>query len=168
MDRLAHFGLGLFVLGVTVTSSFSIETDQRIVPGETVEVAGYTIQFGAPYQVQGPNYTALRADMEITRDGRPVTVLHPEKRVYRVQKSPMTEADIDSGWRHDLFIALGEDLGQDAWSVRIQYKPLIRLIWLGAIVMALGGIVAVGDRRYRRARAAKGAKAPIAGDIAAN
>jgi cytochrome c-type biogenesis protein CcmF len=166
--QLAHFGLGLFVLGVTVTSSFSIETDQRIVPGETVEVAGYTIQFGAPYQVQGPNYTALRADMEITRDGRPVTVLHPEKRVYRVQKSPMTEADIDSGWRHDLFIALGEDLGQDAWSVRIQYKPLIRLIWLGAIVMALGGIVAVGDRRYRRARAAKGAKAPIAGDIAAN
>jgi len=166
--QLAHFGLGLFVLGVTVTSSFSIETDQRIVPGETVEVAGYTIQFGAPYQVQGPNYTALRADMEITRDGRPVTVLHPEKRVYRVQKSPMTEADIDSGWRHDLFIALGEDLGQDAWSVRIQYKPLIRLIWLGAIVMALGGIVAVGDRRYRRARAAKGAKASIAGDIAAN
>jgi len=166
--QLAHFGLGLFVLGVTVTSSFSIETDQRIVPGETVEVAGYTIQFGAPYQVQGPNYTALRADMEITRDGRPVTVLHPEKRVYRVQRSPMTEADIDSGWRHDLFIALGEDLGQDAWSVRIQYKPLIRLIWLGAIVMALGGIVAVGDRRYRRARAAKGAKASIAGDIAAN
>lgn len=69
--------------------------------------------------------------------------------MYRVQKSPMTEADIDSGWRHDLFVALGEDLGQNAWSVRIQYKPLIRFIWFGSLVMALGGLVAVTDRRYR-------------------
>jgi len=164
---LAHLGVGLFVLGVTVTSSFSIETDQRIAPGESVTVADYTIEFGAPYEVQGPNYVALRSDMEITRDGRPVTVLHPEKRVYRVQKSPMTEADIDSGWRHDLFIALGDNLGQNAWSVRIQYKPLIRFIWLGAIVMALGGIVALGDRRYRLARNAKSTETAITGDAAA-
>ena len=164
---LAHLGVGLFVLGVTVTSSFTIETDQRIAPGESVTVADYTIEFGVPYEVQGPNYVALRSDMEITRDGRPVTVLHPEKRVYRVQKSPMTEADIDSGWRHDLFIALGDNLGQNAWSVRIQYKPLIRFIWLGAIVMALGGIVALGDRRYRLARTAKSTETEIAGDAAA-
>jgi cytochrome c-type biogenesis protein CcmF len=164
---LAHLGVGLFVLGVTVTSSFTIETDQRIAPGESVTVADYTIEFGVPYEVQGPNYVALRSDMEITRDGRPVTVLHPEKRVYRVQKSPMTEADIDSGWRHDLFIALGDNLGQNAWSVRIQYKPLIRFIWLGAIVMALGGLVALGDRRYRLAKTVKSAETAITGDAAA-
>ncbi len=146
--QLAHLGVGLFVLGVTTTSSFSIETDQRIVPGESVTVADYTIEFGTPRQVEGPNYTAMRSEMTISRDGKPVTVLYPEKRMYRVQKSPMTEADIDSGWRHDLFIALGEDLGQNAWSVRIQYKPLIRFIWFGALVMALGGLVAVTDRRY--------------------
>ncbi len=146
--QLAHLGVGLFVLGVTTTSSFSIETDQRIVPGESVTVADYTIEFGTPRQVAGPNYTAIRSEMTISRDGKPVTVLYPEKRMYRVQKSPMTEADIDSGWRHDLFIALGEDLGQNAWSVRIQYKPLIRFIWFGALVMALGGLVAVTDRRY--------------------
>jgi cytochrome c-type biogenesis protein CcmF len=118
------------------------------VPGESVTVADYTIEFGTPRQVAGPNYTAIRSEMTISRDGKPVTVLYPEKRMYRVQKSPMTEADIDSGWRHDLFIALGEDLGQNAWSVRIQYKPLIRFIWFGALVMALGGLVAVTDRRY--------------------
>ena len=147
--QLAHLGVGLFVLGVTTTSSFSIETDQRIVPGESVTVADYTIEFNTPRRVAGPNYVAMRSEMKVSRDGKPVTVLYPEKRMYRVQKSPMTEADIDSGWRHDLFVALGEDLGQNAWSVRIQYKPLIRFIWFGALVMALGGLVAVTDRRYR-------------------
>jgi cytochrome c-type biogenesis protein CcmF len=147
--QLAHLGVGLFVLGVTTTSSFSIETDQRIAPGESVTVADYTIQFSTPRRVAGPNYVAMRSEMKVSRDGKPVTVLYPEKRMYRVQKSPMTEADIDSGWRHDLFVALGEDLGQNAWSVRIQYKPLIRFIWFGALVMALGGLVAVTDRRYR-------------------
>ena len=166
--QLAHAGLGLFVLGVTVTSSYSIETDQRIAPGQTVTVAGYTFHFEPPRQVAGANYTALRSDIEITRDGRPVTVLSPEKRIYRVQKSPMTEADIDSGWRHDLFVALGENLGQNAWSVRIQYKPLIRFIWFGALVMALGGLIAVTDRRYRPAKKVKTADAAAPGTVSAS
>jgi cytochrome c-type biogenesis protein CcmF len=153
--QFAHLGVGLFVLGVTTTSSFSIETDQRVVPGESVTVADYTIQFGEPHEVAGPNYVAIRSEMKISRDGQPVSVLYPEKRMYRVQKSPMTEADIDSGWRHDLFIALGENLGQNAWSVRIQYKPLIRFIWFGAFVMALGGLIAVTDRRYRSVKQPK-------------
>ena len=161
--QLAHLGVGLFVLGVTTTSSFSIETDQRIVPGESVTVADYTIEFGTPWQVAGPNYTAIRSEMTISRDGKPVTVLYPEKRMYRVQKSRMTEADIDSGWRHDLFIALGEDLGQNAWSVRIQYKPLIRFIWFGTLVMALGGLVAVTDRRYRSVKHSKSAATALDG-----
>ena len=92
--------------------------------------------------------------MEVLRDGEPVSVLFPEKRVYRVQRSPMTEAAIDARWGRDLFVALGDDLGLDTWSVRIQYKPLIRFIWFGCLIMALGGIVAVSDPRYRRARQA--------------
>ncbi len=147
--QLAHIGVGLFVIGVTATSSFSIETDQRIVAGETVTVADYTIRMGEVSQVEGPNYTALRAEMEVTRAGKPVAILYPEKRLYRVQQSPMTEADIDDTWGRHLFIALGDQLGQNAWSVRIQYKPLIRLIWFGAFVMALGGLIGVTDARYR-------------------
>jgi len=149
--QLAHLGLGLFILGVTVTSAFSIETDQRIVRGESVEVAGYSILFKDLYTVDGENYTAVRGDMVITRNGKPVTVLHPEKRIYRVQTSPMTEAGIDAGWTRDLFVALGEDLGKNAWSVRIQYRPMIRYIWFGCLVMAFGGVIAISDRRYRAA-----------------
>jgi cytochrome c-type biogenesis protein CcmF len=166
--QVAHLGVGLFVIGVTATSSFSIETDQRIMPGESVTVADYTIQFGAPQQVQGPNYAAVRSEMKISRNGQPVSVLYPEKRMYRVQKSPMTEADIDSRWRRDLFIALGEDLGQNAWSVRIQYKPLIRFIWFGAFVMAFGGLIAVTDRRYRTAKRTGTVEVAAADNVAAN
>ena len=166
--QLAHFGLGLFVLGVTVTSTFSIETDQRIVPGETVTVADYDIEFRELKAVEGPNYSAIRGEMIVSRGGRPVTTLYPEKRVYRVQKNPMTEAGIDGGWRRDLFVALGEDLGQGAWSVRIQYKPLIRFIWLGCLVMALGGIIAITDRRYRVQQPAADAEAVSAAGAAAS
>jgi cytochrome c-type biogenesis protein CcmF len=166
--QFAHLGVGLFVLGVTATSSFSIETDQRILPGESVTVGDYTIQFGAPREIDGPNYVAIRSEMKVSRDGQPVTILYPEKRIYRVQKSPMTEADIDSGWRHDLFIALGESLGQNAWSVRIQYKPLIRFIWFGAFVMAFGGLIAVTDRRYRSVRHSKTVAAAAPDNVSAN
>jgi cytochrome c-type biogenesis protein CcmF len=147
--QLAHIGVGFFVIGVTVTSAFSIETDQRIGLGESVTVGDYMIRFDDLRQTQGPNYSALQAEMTVTKDGVTQTVLHPEKRIYRVQTSPMTEADIDSRWGQHLFIALGDDLGQNAWSVRIQYKPLIRFIWFGCFVMALGGLVAVSYRRYR-------------------
>jgi cytochrome c-type biogenesis protein CcmF len=147
--QIAHAGVGLFVIGVTATNSFGIETDQRIVLGESIEVAGYSAKFAGIEEIEGPNYSGLRGVIEISRDGEPVATLTPEKRVYRVQKSPMTEASIDDGWSRDLFVALGEDLGQGAWSIRVQYKPLIRLIWFGAMVMALGGFLALCDRRYR-------------------
>jgi cytochrome c-type biogenesis protein CcmF len=146
---VAHLGLGLCVLGITVTSSFGLENDRRLAVGETAEVAGYSIRFVRYGEVKGANYRAMRAEMEISRDGAVLGTLLPEKRIYNVRTSPMTEAGIDARWSRDVFVALGDDLGDGAWSVRIQYKPLVRFIWLGALVMALGGLIAATDRRYR-------------------
>ncbi len=147
--QVAHLGLGLTVLGITITSSFSIMADQRIAPGETLKLGDYALIFHSITPVRGPNYEGLRGNMEITRAGKTVALVHPEKRLYRVRSSPMTEAGIDAGWSRDLFVALGDDLGEGAWSVRLQYKPLVRFIWLGAVVMAFGGLLAITDRRYR-------------------
>ncbi len=147
--HIAHAGIGLFVIGVTASNSFGVATDQRIRVGESVEVVGYQIRLEGLRQVEGPNYTALRGDVEISRGGKPVARLGPEKRIYRVQTSPMTEARIDDRWSRHLFVALGDDLGDGAWSIRVQYKPLIRLIWFGSLIMALGGAIAISDRRYR-------------------
>lgn len=146
---VAHLGLGLFVLGVTVTTSFNVEADQRVAVGETAQIGDYSIQFNGVQPIRGPNYQGLRGEMIVTRDGQPVATLHPEKRIYGARSSPMTEAGIDAGWDRDVFVALGDDLGENAWSVRLQYKPLIRFIWLGALVMAFGGIISATDRRYR-------------------
>jgi cytochrome c-type biogenesis protein CcmF len=150
---LAHLGVGVFILGATVTSSYSIETDRRAAPGDRWEVAGYEIVFRNLRQVEGPNYEAAEGEFEIRRDGRLVTVLSPQKRIYRVQRNPMTEAAIDPGWGRDLFLALGEPLGDGAWSLRVQFKPLIRFIWFGCVIMAFGGLLAASDPRYRRERA---------------
>jgi cytochrome c-type biogenesis protein CcmF len=148
--QLAHFGMGITVLGITVTSSFSVVTDQGMKPGDEVEISGYTFRFDGLRDVQGPNYDAVQGVFTVSEAGKEYTELRPEKRIYHVQNNPMTEAGIDAGWGRDLFIALGERLGKGAWSVRIQYKPLIRFIWFGCIIMALGGLIAVSDPRYRR------------------
>ena len=139
-----------------MTSSYSVEVDRRAVPGDQVSVAGLDFMFRGTRDVQGPNFQAVEGEFEVRKDGRLLTVLTPQKRVYRVQTSAMTEAAIDAAWYRDLFVALGEPLGAEAWSVRIQYKPLIRFIWIGCLVMALGGLVATTDRRYR-VRAAEAA-----------
>ena len=146
---VAHIGVAVCVLGVTVTSAYSVETDLGVQPSETVTVGGYDFTFEDLRRVEGPNYTADEADVRITRDGEFVALVKPQKRVYRVQKSPMTEAGIADGLGRDLFVALGEPLGRGAWSMRIQYKPFVRFIWIGAILMALGGVLAASDRRYR-------------------
>ncbi len=152
---VAHCGLGLFVLGVTVTSAYNIEIDESIRPGESLEIGSYELGFRGLRNVEGPNYRAVEGEFELRRDGTLVTVLAPQKRVYNVQTSPMTEASIDSAWSRDVFVALGDSLGDGAWSVRLQYKPMIRFIWFGALVMALGGLLATTDRRYRNATAPK-------------
>ena len=158
--------MGVFILGVTVTSSYSVETDAAARPGESREVAGYEFIFRDIRQVQGPNYEAVEGEFEVRRNGRLETILTSQKRIYRVQTSPMTESAIDAGWTRDLYLALGDDLGEGAWSLRVQYKPLVRFIWLGALIMALGGLIAITDPRYRteraRDRVALGATRPAA------
>jgi len=160
---IAHIGVGVFAIGVTVTQTYRIEKDIALRPGETVELQGYTFAFNSTRPVKGPNFDAIESEVTISRDGKLVTTLHPQKRVYRVQRSPMTEAGIHVKWNRDLFVAMGEDLGDGAWSMRLQYKPMVRYIWLGALIMAIGGIVAVTDRRYRTRRVTEDAAVPGAG-----
>jgi cytochrome c-type biogenesis protein CcmF len=146
---VAHLGMGLFVIGVTIVSAFGVESDRALRPGETIEVAGYEFEMHELRNVQGPNFSAIEAEIEIRNDGNFVATLRPQKRQYLVQKNWMTEASIRAGLDKDLFVALGDQLGNGGWSVRIQYKPMIRFIWLGALIMALGGLIAITDRRYR-------------------
>jgi cytochrome c-type biogenesis protein CcmF len=134
--------------------------------GQSREVAGHTFEMREFRQVQGPNYSAIEGVVEIRKDGDFVGEVHPQKRRYLVQQSPMTEAGIEVHWNKDLFIALGDQLSRDSWSVRIQYKPMIRFIWLGCIVMALGGLIAVTDRRYRVPATAKSRKHKLAAEPA--
>jgi len=147
---IAHFGFALFVLGATTVESYKHEMDISLRPGQSTQIAGYEIKMTGLRNVQGPNYDAVESEMVITRDGKAVATLHPQKRTYRVQTSAMTEAGIDAGWTRDLFVAMGEDLGDGAWSLRVQYKPLVRFIWLAALVIAFGGLIAICDRRYRQ------------------
>ena len=148
----AHIGVALFIIGVTLTSNMSIEKDLRIAPGESVEIGGYSFLFEGTHDVRGPNYVARRGTVRVTQEGRVIAVLNPEKRIYRVQTRPMTEAAIDAGLTRDLYVALGETLEDGAWTMRIYYKPFIRWLWLGGIFMAIGGLLAATDKRYRSAR----------------
>ncbi len=148
---IAHLGMGLFVIGVTIVSAFGVESDRAMRIGETLDVAGMEFQLRELRQVEGANYTAIEGVIEIRKDGDFVATVRPQKRQYLVQQNWMTEAGIHPTWNKDLFVALGDQLGDGAWSVRIQYKPMIRFIWIGAFIMALGGFISVSDRRYRRA-----------------
>ena len=163
---IAHFGVGLFVLGVSIVSSFSVEADRSLRPGESLSVAGYDFELRSLENVQGPNFQAIEAQVDVRRNGDFVTQLRPQKRTYLVQQSPMTEAGIDAGWNRDIFVALGDPLGAEAWSVRLQYKPMIRFIWLGSLVMALGGLVAASDRRYRMRATREARQSNLAGEPA--
>ena len=147
---LAHFGVGIFILGATVTSAYNVETDRGVSPGDRWETGGYEFVFRGVRDVPGPNFDAVEGEVELLRNGEFVALLTPQKRVYRVQQSPMTEAAIDGRIHRDVFVALGDSLGGGAWSMRIQIKPLIRFIWYGCAIMALGGLLAATDRRYRR------------------
>ncbi len=163
---VAHFGVGFFVLGVTLVSAFNVESDQALKPGGSVEVAGYRFELRELRNVEGPNYQAIEGRVEVRKDGEFIGEVRPQKRQYIVQKNWMTEAGILAHWNRDLFIALGDQLGNDTWSVRIQYKPMIRFIWLGALIMALGGLIAVSDRRYRgQVRVKAGAAETVAENV---
>jgi cytochrome c-type biogenesis protein CcmF len=148
---IAHLGVGVFTLGVTMVSAFTVETDRALSPGNAIEVAGFEFEMRELRNVEGPNYSAIEALIEVREGGEFVAELRPQKRQYLVQQNWMTEAGIHATWNKDLFVALGDQLGNDTWSVRVQYKPLIRWIWLGALIMAIGGLLAATDRRYRSA-----------------
>ncbi len=147
---LAHLGVAVFVVGVTITMSYSEEKDLRMVPGSSYNIAGYEFHFQGTRKVQGPNYVADEAIIETWSEGKKVGELLPQKRTYSGKSNAMTDASIDITFTRDLYAALGEKLGDGAWSMRVYYKPFIRWIWLGCIFMALGGVLAVSDRRYRQ------------------
>jgi cytochrome c-type biogenesis protein CcmF len=152
---LAHAGVAVFIAGVTLVKGYEVEKDVRMQAGDTVEVGGYTFRLDGFVQVPGPNYEATRGLVSVLKNGKSVRTMFPEKRLYQVQQMPMTEAAIDSGFTRDLYVSLGEPVGNDAWVVRIYHKPFVDWIWGGAFLMALGGILAITDRRYRLARQAE-------------
>jgi len=152
---LAHIGVGVFIIGVAFTTSFSTDRDVRLAPGDSEVLAGYRFQFEGVSEVPGPNYLAQRAAVRVFKGDKQVAELFPEKRLYPIQSQPMTEAAIDVGFTRDLYVALGEPLADGSWAVRLYHKPLIRWIWLGPLIMAIGGLLAASDRRYRRAGKAR-------------
>lgn len=149
---LAHFGMAVFIVGVTVVGGFAVEKDVRMAPGDTVAIGSYVFKLEGLAERRGPNYAAVRATLSVTDDGRPIGELNPERRVYTVSRSPMTETAIDRGFTRDLYVALGDSVGTNAWGMRVYYKPFVGWIWGGCLLMALGGMLAVMDRRYRAAR----------------
>ncbi len=147
----AHIGVGIFIMGVTLTTVYNVERDVRLGKNESYVIHDYEFVFRGTAKVEGPNYRSIQGQFDVYRDNQLVTRLFPEKRTYLVQQNPMTEAAISPGWTRDLYVALGEPLDdRDTWAVRIYYKPFIRWIWGGALAMALGGLLGAADRRYRR------------------
>ena len=147
--QLAHLGLGVSILGVALVSHYQVERDLRMAAGDYTRMGGYTVTFRGVRDVPGPNYRAQQGTFELSRDGRMVNVLLPEKRDYFSSAMPMTETAIDTGPLRDIYISLGAPLDQGAWAVRVYYKPFVIWIWGGALLMAIGGITAAADRRYR-------------------
>ncbi|RQP25357.1 heme lyase CcmF/NrfE family subunit [Piscinibacter terrae] len=147
---VAHLGVAAFAFGVSMVNTYQVERDVKMAAGDTTEILGYVFSFRGLRQLQGPNYDAVQALVEVTRDGKPVVELTPEKRIYRVQRNPMTEAAINSGVTRDLYVSLGEPVDNGrAWIVRVYVKPFVDWIWGGCFLMAVGGVLAASDRRYR-------------------
>ncbi len=162
---LAHCGVAVFIIGVTLVKGYGVESDVRMNIGDTTTVGGYVFRFDGVVDVDGPNYSASRGYVHVSKNGKEEGVMHPEKRLYNVQNMPMTEAAIDTGFLRDLYVSLGEPVSNGAWSVRIYYKPFVDWIWAGAFFMGIGGFLAVTDRRYRlAARKARKAAEEGAGD----
>ncbi|MEW6998278.1 heme lyase CcmF/NrfE family subunit [Colwelliaceae bacterium BS250] len=153
---VAHTGIAITIVGVTLVSTYESETNVRMNNGTKINVEGYVIEFKGVKHVEGPNYSAEQGQLNLyDNDGDFITLLTPERRTYRVQTMGMTEAAIDPGLFRDVYVALGDPLDNDAWAVRVHYKPFIRWIWLGAIFMGMGGVFAMLDKRYRRRKTAK-------------
>ncbi|MGE5652130.1 MAG: cytochrome c-type biogenesis CcmF C-terminal domain-containing protein, partial [Bacillota bacterium] len=161
---VAHAGIGVFVVGVTLVKGLDIAKDVSMRVGDTTSAGGYTFRFTDLQEYTGPNYLAAKATFEVTKDGSKIATMEPEKRMYTVQQMPMTEAAIDRGFTRDLYVSLGESTNDGAWVVRVQHKPFVSWIWAGCLIMAFGGLLAASDRRYRvqaRKRQQATAAAPV-------
>ena len=150
--QAAHFGMALMLIGVAFTSEFSEEKSVLLAPGESIDVGSYNFTFNDTQAITGPNYVGTQADFSVSKNGNGLSNLNPERRIYLATGTPSTEMAIDAGFLRDLFVTLGEEKENSAWTMTIYVKPFIRWIWLGAIFMAFGGTVAAGDKRYRRVR----------------
>ena len=166
---LAHLGLGVITIGITTMEARMISRDVAMTPGQEETLGHYTFRFEGVEDVDGPNFSAVRGKVSVTRDGKPDSVLLPERRSYFVQEQSLAEAALSISGKRDLLATMGEQLGGGAWSLRLQVRPLMHLVWLGAALMAIGGFLATLDRRYRRRREAEeqqmtasGAAQPIA------
>lgn len=146
---LGHVGFAVCLMGMTIVSNYDLEKDVKLSKGETVSLAGYQFVFEDVVEINGANYVGHQGQFTVFQGEDKISTLYPEKRRYTVQSSVMTEAGIDSTFSRDLFVALGESMGQGAWAVRIYYKPLVIWIWLGALIMALGAVCSISDPRYR-------------------
>jgi cytochrome c-type biogenesis protein CcmF len=164
--QLAHIGVAVFIVGVTLVTGYQSEQDVRMDIGDTVNAGGYTFRFNGITNVNGPNYRAARAEIEVSKNGSVVNKMYPEKRSYIATQNVMTETAIDSGLFRDLYISLGEPVSGGAWSVRVYFKPFVDWIWGGALLMAIGGGLALSDRRYalaaRKQRQAQEVRKPEA------
>ena len=156
---IAHLGIAVFVLGVTVVKGFESEIAVKMHPGDVAHLAGYDFRFDGVESRNGPNYTANHGQIHVSKNGVLRTVLEPEKRLYTVTNMPMSEAGISPHLIHDLYASLGEPLDGGAWSVRIYHKPMVEWIWFGCLMMAFGGLLAMSDKRYRLTKQAKSAAA---------
>ena len=155
----AHCGLAVMVAGIPLVSFHEVERDIRMGPGDRASIGEYAFVFDSLDNYQGPNFDSTRGHFQVSYQGEPVVILHPEKRTYHASGQIMTEAAIDAGFWRDLYVAMGEPLDDgNAWAVRIYFKPGIRWIWLGSLIMAFGGVLALSDKRYRRLRFANGEK----------
>jgi cytochrome c-type biogenesis protein CcmF len=162
---LAHLGMAMCIAGAGLTSVYSDERDVRMAPGDEVQLAGYGFTFLGTRHAEGPNFSAEEGTFLVRREGSSIE-LHAQKRNYRSQMgNVMTEAAIDPGFLRDLYISLGEPVGEGAWAVRVHHKPFVRWLWLGGVLMGLGGALTLADRRYRvvRARARVAATGAVAG-----
>ena len=160
---VAHLGIAVFIFGVTMVNTHQVERDVKMLPGQSTTVNGWTFTFQGVQSGRGPNFQAIRGHVEVTRDGRAVADMYPEKRIYKVQRTPMTEAAIRSRLTGDLYVSLGEVVEGGAWIVRVYVKPFIGWVWGGCLLMAFGGVLAASDRRYRaRSKSSAAALLPAA------
>ncbi|MGO1626386.1 MAG: heme lyase CcmF/NrfE family subunit [Halomonadaceae bacterium] len=147
---LGHLGIAVTMVGVAVVSNDNIERSVRMAPGDSAEMAGYTFTMQQISERRGPNYLADTAEIRVERENGSYFMMRPEKRLYLATGMPMTQVALRAGFTRDLYVAMGEDLGDGSWAIRLQYKPLVRWLWLGGLLMAAGGLLAVADKRYRR------------------